>query len=381
MYGILEKNFPTLQKLQSQGIFNMNDFLDQVYYNNTIRDYLIALSLIIGGAIVILALKKLIIRRLQKWAASTPGTWDDFIVESISRFVVPIFQGAIIYWAIHLLDLSERTERFVQIVTSIVITYFVMRLISSVVMLLLKSGVRKQERGEIKIKQLGGLMMIINVFIWFLGIVFLLSNWGIEVTPIIAGLGIGGIAVALAAQNILGDLFSYFVIFFDRPFEAGDFIIVDDKMGTIEYVGIKTTQIRALGGEQIIIGNSNLTNSRIHNYKRMVQRRVVFSIDVEYGTPLEVLQTIPPMLKSIVQARKLTTFDRAHFSAYKDWSLRFEVVYFVLSADFNTYMDTQQEINFEIYQEFQKKNINFAFPTQSMVIKKDAGGDLPHNWD
>ena len=359
----------------------MNDFLDQVYYNNTIRDYLIALSLIIGGAIVILALKKLIIRRLQKWAASTPGTWDDFIVESISRFVVPIFQGAIIYWAIHLLDLSERTERFVQIVTSIVITYFVMRLISSVVMLLLKSGVRKQERGEIKIKQLGGLMMIINVFIWFLGIVFLLSNWGIEVTPIIAGLGIGGIAVALAAQNILGDLFSYFVIFFDRPFEAGDFIIVDDKMGTIEYVGIKTTQIRALGGEQIIIGNSNLTNSRIHNYKRMVQRRVVFSIDVEYGTPLEVLQTIPPMLKSIVQARKLTTFDRAHFSAYKDWSLRFEVVYFVLSADFNTYMDTQQEINFEIYQEFQKKNINFAFPTQSMVIKKDAGGDLPHNWD
>ncbi len=381
MYGILEKNFPTLQKLQSQGISNMNDFLDQVYYNNTIRDYLIALSLIIGGAIVILALKKLIIRRLQKWAASTPGTWDDFIVESISRFVVPIFQGAIIYWAIHLLDLSERTERFVQIVTSIVITYFVMRLISSVVMLLLKSGVRKQERGEIKIKQLGGLMMIINVFIWFLGIVFLLSNWGIEVTPIIAGLGIGGIAVALAAQNILGDLFSYFVIFFDRPFEAGDFIIVDDKMGTIEYVGIKTTQIRALGGEQIIIGNSNLTNSRIHNYKRMVQRRVVFSIDVEYGTPLEVLQTIPPMLKSIVQARKLTTFDRAHFSAYKDWSLRFEVVYFVLSADFNTYMDIQQEINFEIYQEFQKKNINFAFPTQSMVIKKDAGGDLPHNWD
>ena len=359
----------------------MNDFLDQVYYNNTVRDYLIALSLIIGGAIVILALKKLIIRRLQKWAATTPGTWDDFIVESISRFVVPIFQGAIIYWAIHLLDLSERTERFVQIVTSIVITYFVMRLISSVVMLLLKSGVRKQERGEIKIKQLGGLMMIINVFIWFLGIVFLLSNWGIEVTPIIAGLGIGGIAVALAAQNILGDLFSYFVIFFDRPFEAGDFIIVDDKMGTIEYVGIKTTQIRALGGEQIIIGNSNLTNSRIHNYKRMVQRRVVFSIDVEYGTPLELLQSIPPMLKSIVQAHKLTTFDRAHFAAYKDWSLRFEVVYFVLSADFNTYMDIQQEINFQIYQEFEKQKINFAFPTQSMVIKKEADGDVPHNWD
>lgn len=360
----------------------MSDFLDQVYYNNTVSEYLIALAVIIGGAILVLGLKKFIIRRLQTWAAKTAGTWDDFIIESMSRFVVPILQWTIIYWAIHLLDLSDRTEHFIQIGTSIIVTYFVLRLISSIVMLLLKSGVRKQERGEIKIKQLGGLMMIINVFIWFLGVVFLLSNWGIEVTPIIAGLGIGGIAIALAAQNILGDLFSYFVIFFDRPFEAGDFIIVDDKMGTIEYVGIKTTQIRALGGEQIIIGNSNLTNSRIHNYKRMVQRRIIFSLDVEYGTPMESLRKIAPMLKSIIQKHKLTTFDRAHFAYYKDWSLRFEVVYYVLSADFNTYMDIQHEINFEIYEEFEKQKINFAFPTQSMLIKREGGeADIPNNLD
>lgn len=351
----------------------MNDFLDQVYYNNTVRQYFTALGVIIGGAILVLALKKVIIKRLQAWAAKTPGTWDDFIIESISRFVVPILHWTIVYWAIHLLDLSKRTEHFIQIATSVVVTYFVLRLISSIVMVVLKSEVRKQESGDIKIKQLGGLMMIVNVFIWFLGIVFLLSNWGIEVTPIIAGLGIGGIAVALAAQNILGDLFSYFVIFFDRPFEAGDFITVDDKMGTIEYVGIKTTQIRALGGEQIIIGNSNLTNSRIHNYKRMVQRRIIFSLDVEYGTPTQTLRQIVPLLRTIIQKHKLTTFDRAHFAYYKDWSLRFEVVYFVLSADFNTYMDIQQEINFEIYEEFEKRKINFAFPTQSMVIRREGG--------
>ena len=359
----------------------MNDFLDQVYYNNTVRDYLITIGVILGGGILVLALKRVIITRLQKWAATTEGTWDDFTIESISRFVVPILQWTIVYWAIHLLDLSVKTERFVRIATSIVITYYVVRLISSIVMALLKSGIRKRERGEIMIKQLGGLMMVVNLVIWFLGIVFLLSNWGIEVTPIIAGLGIGGIAVALAAQNILGDLFSYFVIFFDRPFEAGDFIIVDDKMGTIEYVGIKTTQIRALGGEQIIIGNSNLTNSRIHNYKRMIQRRIVFSLDVEYGTPLETLRKIPPMIKAIVQKRKLTTFDRAHFAFYKDWSLRFEVVYYVLSADYNTYMDIQQEVNLEIYEEFEKQKINFAFPTQSMLIKKEGDIDMPHNMD
>ena len=353
----------------------MNGFLDQVYYDNTVREYLTALSVILGGIMVVLVFRKMIVQRLQNWASRTPGEWDDFIVESFSRFVVPILIWTIVYWGVHLLELSDRAEHIIAIATSIILTYYFLRLISSVALTLLKSGVRKREHGEEKIKQLGGLMILVNLIIWFLGLVFLLSNWGIEVTPIIAGLGIGGIAVALAAQNILGDLFSYFVIFFDRPFEAGDFIIVDDKMGTIEYVGIKTTHIRALGGEQIIIGNSNLTNSRIHNYKRMLSRRVVFTVDIEYGTATEILQQIPGMLRAIVEKQQPIKFDRAHFAAYKDWSLRFEVVYFVLSADFNVYMDIQQNINFAIYDQFEKHKINFAFPTQSLLIRPDAGSD------
>lgn len=351
----------------------MEELLDQVYYNNTIREYLIALSVIAGGLILALIFKSVIVSRLKRWAASTEGTWDDFIVESVSRFVLPILQWIIVYWGIHLLRLSDQAERVIEIITSILITFYVLRLISSVVLMLLRAEVKRREHGDEKMKQLGGLIMVVNIIIWLLGLVFLLSNWGIEVTPIIAGLGIGGIAIALAAQNILGDLFSYFVIFFDRPFEAGDFIIVDDKMGTIEYVGIKTTQIRALGGEQIIIGNSNLTNSRIHNYKRMARRRIVFAIDVEYGTPMETLKRIPGVLRDAVEQQKLVTFDRAHFASYKDWSLRFEVVYYVLSADYNVYMDTQQQINFLIYQEFERLKIAFAFPTQSLMVKTDPG--------
>jgi small-conductance mechanosensitive channel len=350
----------------------MTEILDQVYYNNTVREYLIALGVIIGGIVLIQAFKRLIIKRLHNWAAKTPGTWDDFIVHAFSRFGIPIVEWTIVYWGVHLLELSGKTERAIQIATSIILTYFVLRIVSSLVITLMESGVRRREHGEEKVKQLGGLMMIVNVIIWFVGLVFLLSNWGIEVTPIIAGLGIGGIAVALAAQNILGDLFSYFVIFFDRPFEAGDFIIVDDKMGTIEYVGVKTTHIRALGGEQIIIGNSNLTNSRIHNYKRMARRRVVFTIDVEYGTPFEKLQKAPSTLKAIVEQQQLVTFDRAHFASYRDWSLRFEVVYYVQSADFNTYMDIQQNINLAIYQQFEQEKINFAFPTQTMLVKDET---------
>ena len=169
----------------------MNEVLDQVYYDNTVRDYLIALSVIVGGILLVLAFKKLIIKRLQVWATKTPGSWDDFIIHSLARFGIPIVEWIIIYWGVHLLDLSDKAERAIQIATSIIVTYFALRLISSVVMLLLESGVRRREHGDEKIKQLGGLMMVINVVIWFLGLVFLLSNWGVQVTPIIAGLGIG----------------------------------------------------------------------------------------------------------------------------------------------------------------------------------------------
>lgn len=358
----------------------MNEILDHVYYNNTVRQYLISLSVIAGGIVLVRILKKIFVHRLHKWAEGTDTQWDDFVIKSFSAFGIPVIEWTIVYWAIKLLDLSERADYVLKVITSIILTYFVLRLISSFVLLVIRSGVRRWENGEEKIKQLGGLMIIINTVIWFLGLVFLLSNWGIKVTPIIAGLGIGGIAVALAAQNILGDLFSYFVIFFDRPFEAGDFIIVDDKLGTIEYVGIKTTHIRSLGGEQIIIGNSNLTNSRIHNYKRMARRRVVFTINVEYATPLEALKKIPAILRSIVEQQESATFDRAHFAAYKEWSLGFEVVYYVQSADYNVYMDIQQKINFQIHEAFDRENVRFAIPTQTLMVKDEteSGGSSPY---
>lgn len=354
----------------------MSEILDQVHYGNSVREYLIALAAICAGVLAVFALKRFLVHRLHTWAARTPGKWDDFIVESFSAFGIPSIQWLIVYWGFHLLHLSDKAEHTLHVISTVILTYFVLRILSALVLLLVRSGVRRWDNGEEKIKQLGGLMIVINTVIWFLGLVFLLGNWGIEVTPIIAGLGIGGIAVALAAQNILGDVFSYFVIFFDRPFEAGDFIIVDDKMGTIEYVGIKTTHIRSVSGEQIIIGNSNLTNSRIHNYKRMARRRVVFTIDVEYGTPLDMLRKVPGMLRSAVEQQQSVTFDRAHFAAYKDWSLRFEVVYYVENPDYNLYMDIQQNINFTIHEMFEREKIAFAYPTQSLVLKNESDSGI-----
>jgi small-conductance mechanosensitive channel len=345
----------------------MNDFLDQVYYDNTVRDYLTVSSIIVFSIILLHLFKRLIIKRLRVMASKTESTTDDFIIDGADRFALPILQFAIIYWGLNFLNLSTRAEHIIEVAISVIITYYVIRLVSSVIMRLLEFRIRKKEQGEEKIKQLGGLMLVINIFIWIIGIVFLLDNMGKDVGTIIAGLGIGGIAIALAAQNILGDLFNYFVIFFDRPFEIGDYIVFDDKMGTVEYLGIKTTRIRSLTGEQIIVGNSNLTNSRIHNFKRMYERRILFAINIDYRTPLEKLKIVPGLLKSIVEQQKLTRFDRAHFAAYSDWALRFEVVYFVLTSEFNKYMDIQQAINFRIFEELKKNEIYFVTPVHSTM--------------
>jgi small-conductance mechanosensitive channel len=338
----------------------MQEFLDQVYYNNTVKDYLLVLFIIVFSILLLRAFKRVIIKRLRILTSKTAGATDDFIVDGVDRFGLPIVQFALIYWGIDFLVLSVHIENIIEVATSVIITYYFLRLLSSVITMLLESRIRRKEHGEQKIKQLGGLMLLINIVVWVIGIVFLLDNLGKDVTTIIAGLGIGGIAIALAAQNILGDLFNYFVIYFDRPFEVGDFIIFDDKLGTVEYLGIKTTRIRCLSGEQLIVGNSNLTSSRIHNYKRMYERRIVFNLNVDFRTPLEKVKIVPGLLKSIVQEQKMTRFDRAHFSAYGDWSLRFEVVYYVLSPDYNVYMDIQQTINFRINEELTKNEIYFV---------------------
>jgi small-conductance mechanosensitive channel len=198
-----------------------------------------------------------------------------------------------------------------------------------------------------------------------------MDNLGFNISAVIAGLGIGGIAIALAAQAILGDLFSYFVIFFDRPFEVGDFIVVGDKTGTVEYTGIKTTRIRALSGEQLVFSNTDLTNSRIHNFKKMQERRVVFKLGVVYQTPTAQLEEIPKIVRAIIEKHTDVRFDRGHFASYSDFSLNFEFVYFVFGAEYVKYMDTQQSINLEIYKEFEKRKIEFAYPTQTLYLNKE----------
>jgi len=199
----------------------------------------------------------------------------------------------------------------------------------------------------------------------------ILANFGIDITALIAGLGIGGIAIALALQNILGDLFASLSIAMDKPFVIGNFINVDTFFGTVEHIGLKTTRVKSISGEQIIFSNADLLSSRVRNFKKMEERRILFAFGVTYEIGSDKLKAIPSIVKEIIQSKEDVRFDRVHFKEFGDFSLNYEVVYYVLVPDYSVYMDIQQQINLELYERFEKVGIDFAYPTQLVYINKD----------
>ncbi len=351
---------------------HMEEILSRSYFNNTVQQYLITLGAVLLGMLVLRLFRKSILNRLERWATTTETNIDDYILNTVRRFGMPILNLIIVYFGVNSLTLTETGDKYFQATISAVIIYYIVRLISSTVLMLLESFVRSQEDGEIKVKQLGGIMLLFNILLWGTGALFLFDNLGYDVTAIIAGLGIGGIAIALAAQNILGDLFNYFVIFFDRPFEINDFIVVGDKKGTVEHIGIKTTRLKSLTGEQLVFSNTDLTSSRIHNFKRMERRRISFTLGVVYETSLDLLKEIPALVKNIIDSQEDATLDRVHFLTYGDFSLQFEIIYFVESSNYNRYADIQQEINLKIFEVFKQKNIEFAYPSQTIFLAKET---------
>jgi small-conductance mechanosensitive channel len=210
---------------------------------------------------------------------------------------------------------------------------------------------------------------VCRVALWAVALLMILDNLGFNITTLVASLGIGGVAVALAVQNILGDLFASLSIALDKPFVIGDFIVVDGIAGTVEYVGLKTTRVRSLSGEQVVFANADLLRSRIHNYKRLYQRRVLFGFCVVYDTPADTLAAIPEWVREIVEGIDGTRFDRAHFKGFGDSSLDFEVVYFVLDSDYNRYMDIQQAINLALVRRCAAEGVEFAFPTRTLHVQ------------
>lgn len=342
--------------------------LEQEFFENTILDYLIFLAVIVVGFIAVKVITAVVTKSIHRLAEKTTTMLDDFFIRIIKKSVNPLLYYGVFYIATRNITLPAAIGKAIYVLGVILLTVMAIRFLTGVVAYMVENYWLK-EADDSRKRSFRGLMPAVKVVIWGLGIIFLLDNLGFKISTVIAGLGIGGIAVAMASQAVLGDLFSYFAILTDRPFEVGDFIIIGDFMGAVEHVGIKTTRIRSLSGEQLVFSNTDLTGSRIRNYKRMEKRRILFKLGVIYQTPSERLREIPEIIRSIIAGVPDTAFDRAHFSSYGDFSLNFEVVYYVLSSDYNKYMDIQQRINLEIYDEFQKRGIEFAYPTQTLFVE------------
>lgn len=278
-----------------------------------------------------------------------------------------------LYSALRLLPLDGRIGNFVGHVFLVVATFLFTSLSFDILKFSLDIYLRR--RGSTLMEHKGRMVLpIFKGVVWLLALAFILDNFGVKVSAILAGLGVAGVAVGFAAQAILGDLFSYFAILFDRPFRIGDFIVLGpDLRGTIEHIGLKTSRIRSLDGELIIMSNSDLTNSRVHNYRPMIRRRVLFGFGVLYSTPSEKLEQIPQVVRDIIEEVNKATCDRVHFCRFGDSSLDFEVVYYVESPDYNDYMDVQQTINLELVRRFEDMDVDFAFPTRTVHMQQQTG--------
>ncbi len=342
---------------------------EQMIFGNSALVFARAALMLVAAIFVIAVLRTTIGRKLRRKSeqAEHSGRWWIAYI-SFRRVIVPLLYIAAVWISLLGINLGAAGTRIMRGVVAAIGAVIAVRAVLFILDASLRKYAQRTGREEDE-KRAKPLLSLISFLLWIIAFIFLLDNFGFNISTLVAGLGVSGIAVAIAAQGILGDLFNYFVIFFDRPFELGDFVIFDDKLGSIEKIGIKTTRIRALSGEQLIVSNSNLVNSRVHNYKRMERRRVVFRIGVTYQTPLEKLKVIPDIIRGFIEAIENAQFDRCHFQGYGDFALTFETVYYVGSPDYVQYMDIQQEINLKIFEAFQKEGIEFAYPTQTIYIE------------
>lgn len=341
---------------------------NQIYFGNAVGDYALALGYFIVFLIAFKIFQVLILRQLNTFAGKTRTDLDDKLIEIVKTVRPAFYSFLAFYFALNVIAIEPFWQKIINIILIIWVTWQVIRALHTLIDYAVRKYAGKQKSGtEGAVLLLG---KIAKVSLWFLGILLILSNLGVNISSLIAGLGIGGIAIALAVQNILGDLFSSFAIFFDKPFESGDFIIVGNQMGTVEKIGIKTTRIRALQGEEIVISNRELTNARIQNFKKMEKRRIVFSFGITYDTPQEKMKKIPELVKNIIENTGQTIFDRVHFKSFGPSSLDYETVYYVSTADYNTYMDIQEAINLGMKEAFEKEKIAFAYPTQTIYLEK-----------
>ncbi len=349
------------------------EYLDLIFYGNTMRSWILA-ALIAGAAFSILAALRVMLMRHLDGLARRTGTHLVAAAAAALRATRGWFM-LLVASAIGTGVLTLDTELIALVHRAVLLGFLLQMAIwggKAIRTYVAEYSDARLMEDAASVTTVRALAFLLNVAIWAILFLMALDNFGVDITAMVAGLGIGGIAIALAVQNILADLFASLSIVLDKPFVYGDFIIVDDLMGTVEHIGIKTTRLRSLSGEQLVFANSDLLQSRVRNFKRMYERRVVFEVGVTYQTPREKIEAVPEIIRLAVERLPDTRFDRSHFKEFAEFSLRFETVFYVLKPDFQTYMDRQQAINLAIHREFEERGIDFAYLTQAMQLARSG---------
>ncbi len=347
---------------------NYKEVLNIYFWNNTILDYLITLAVFVLSLIILKIFKHILLAKLKKIVSRTNTEFDDLVINTIDSIGWPFYLFFSLYISLRFLNIPAILASIVYYIILIVGVYYVVKGLQTIIDYGFRRVVEKRQETSSGVIEL--LRKISKIILWGLAVIIFLQNLGYDITALVAGLGIGGLAIAFALQNILADIFASFSIYFDKPFEIGDFIIIGDDMGTVEKVGIKSTRIKTLQGEELVVSNKELTSTRVHNYKKMDKRRVVFNFGVVYETNTEKLKKIPEIVKEVIDKIELADLDRVHFNKFGDFSLNYEVVYFLNSSEYNDYMNTQQAININIKEQFEREKIEFAYPTQTVFVKK-----------
>lgn len=343
--------------------------LDAYFLGNTLMSY----SKVIISFVVLVAVFKslqwVILKRLAGLAKQTETDIDDTLIQIFKSLRPSFYYFVAFYFALKFLFITSFVSN---LINGILLAWIVYQMITGA-QIFVDYAIHKKFEGDSDPgtkAAVGYLNILAKGALWVIGVLLVLSNLGINITSLVAGLGIGGIAIAFALQGILADLFSSFTLYLDKPFQIGDFIVVGKDSGTVEKIGIKSTRIRARTGEELIISNKELTEVRVQNFKRLTERRSVFSIGVLYETPQSKLKKIPSMVEQIIRSVEKTRFDRTHLKGFGDSALMFEVSYYVQSSDYAEFMDIQQKVNLGIFEIFEKEGISFAYPTQTIHIEK-----------
>jgi small-conductance mechanosensitive channel len=348
----------------------MADLNHIVIASNSLRAWLGALAwlLLVGGITAVI--KPWLVKRLGAVAARTPSRLDDAFVHALDGTRAWLLALVTLFPAMEPLVLPNDLRRWLEGAASVALALqlglWTGRFIDKLITQSRETAMRNDPETA---TGLAAMSFIARFVLWSLLLLLLLDNLGFNVSTLLAGLGVGGIAVGLALQNILGDLFSSLSIVLDKPFQIGHFVVIDGFSGTVENIGLKTTRIRSLSGELLVFSNTDLTKARLRNYRHMQERRIVFAFTLRYGTPADVVEKVPGRVRDIVQSKAQVRLDRAHFKEFTDSGLSFEVVYWMTTADYTVYMDTQQAINVDLMRCFDDMGAEFARPARSVELR------------